>query len=146
MPNRLRNAQAINPNAVIATTNPLVNDAVPSGFSRTVSFNLPAVIPNPELSQAIITVAESPRAVRRTGTRFQSSGAVPLCSNASINVLLLQQVNDRSLVLATASVAHGTTTNIELNDSSFDFNEDADGDGRINVTELRDNTDPFLPD
>ena len=127
-------------------TNPLVNDAVPVGFTRTVAFTLPAIIPDPELTRAVITVAETPRAVVRVGTRFQSSGAVSLCSNASINVLLLQQIDGRTLVLASASVAHGTTANIELSDGNFNFNEDADGDGRINVTELRNNTDPFVAD
>lgn len=127
-------------------TNPLINDAIPANFVRGVSFDLPASIPNPELSQAIVTVAETPRAVRKTGNRFQSSGAVSQCSNAAINVLLLQQYNGSTLVVATATVSHGTNANIELSTNDFNFNEDADGDGRTNVTELQNGTDPFVQD
>ena len=127
-------------------TNPLVDDSFPTGFTRTVSFTLPEIIPDPQLTRAIVAIAGQTRAVTRIGNAFQSSGALQQCSNASITVFLRQDVNANQLTLATASVPHGTTSNIALTDADFDFNEDADGDGRINVTELRDGTNPFVQD
>lgn len=128
-------------------TNPLVNDAIVPNFVRSISFNIPASIsslPDQQLFRQIVAIAGSPRAISRTGNSVQSSGAVPQCANAEIQVLIRRTIDGKQLTVAKASIPHGTTTNNVLSEGDFDFNEDADGDGLTNLAEIANGTDPFV--
>lgn len=128
-------------------TNPLVNDTLPANFERSVSFNIPASInslPEQLLFRPIVTIGNIIRAATINQNNVQSTGRVPQCANAEIQVLLRITINGNSLVVAQASVPHGTSVNNVLSESDFNFNEDADGDGLTNLTEIQNGTDPFV--
>ncbi len=130
-------------------TDPLVFSNTATQRNIVVSFDLPADIPDPPVTQVIATFAGIPRAVRRTGNRFEVSGTVSTASEISIEVILLQQFNGQRVVLATARQSLGVGIDAEtipLSSGDFDFNEDTDGDGRNNADEIRAGTNPFIQD
>jgi len=126
-------------------TDPLVFDDNSPDNLRVVTFDLPDVIPNPQFTQVIATFAGIVRAYRRTGNTFEISGNVPRCSNVGIEVLLLQRFNGQRIVVATATRSIGSAENIQLNDADFNYDQDTDGDGLTNITELNNGTNPLVP-
>ncbi len=130
-------------------TDPLVSSNIPENRTLTVSFNLPALIPDPQTTQAIVTYGGVPKGVSRTDNRFQITGSAPTSADITIEIILLQRFNNQRIELATATEFVPAGVNAEdfqLVSSDFDFNKDRDGDGRTNVQELRLGTDPFVPD
>lgn len=130
-------------------TDPLVFSPIPANRTLNVTFDLPALIPDPQTTQAIVTYAGVPKAVSRTGNRFQISGSAPTSADITIEIILLQRFNNQSVVIATATefvTAGVDVLNILLASSDFDFDKDRDGDGRTNVQELRLGTNPFIAD
>lgn len=128
-------------------TNPLVNDAIPANFVRSISFNIPAGIsslPDQNLLEARVQIVGIGRAAIRIDNSIQSSGALTQCSNSEILVLLRYGLPNNILTIASAIVPHGTSANVVLSESDFDFNEDADGDGITNLTELQSGSNPFV--
>jgi len=131
-------------------TDPFVFDARPENRNFTISFTLPRIINDPQVTQVIATIAGTPRAVTRVGNDFEISGAATTRSTVAIEVILLQRLESGiSLVLAdaTQTVASGVqSVSIQLSDEDFNFDRDQDGDGRTNLQELQDGTDPFRQD
>ncbi|OED39075.1 hypothetical protein AB833_16150 [Chromatiales bacterium (ex Bugula neritina AB1)] len=130
-------------------TDPLTFSNTPTLRTLDVEFNLPSVIPDPLVTQVIATFSGVPRAVRRTGNRFEVAGSVATGSEVAIEVILLQQFNNQRVILAVANQTLDVGVNAEtlqLDDSNFDFDQDPDGDGRINIDELQAGTNPFVRD
>lgn len=131
-------------------TDPFTFDARPDNRNFTINFTLPGVIDDPQVTQVIATIAGTPRAVRREGNDFEITGLATTRSSVSVEVILLQRLESGiSLVLgdATRDVPSGIqAVFISLVDSDFNFNRDQDGDGRTNLQELQNGTDPFRQD
>ncbi len=134
-------------------TDPLVPSNIPSDRIIDVSFNLPGIILEPQITQAITSFSGGPRAVRRDGNFFQITGTAPTSSEVVIEVILrqLQQLegNNQTIVIANATrtVPLGIDDEIiQLTDSDFNFNIDSDGDGRNNLQELQQGTNPLVND
>ena len=131
-------------------TDPFVFDTRPDNRSITINFSLPRIINDPQITQVIATIAGTPRAVRRDGNDFEISGIATTRSAVSVEVILLQRLESGiSLVLAdaTRSIPTGVqAVAIELTDDDFNFDRDQDGDGRTNLEELQNGTDPFRQD
>lgn len=130
-------------------TDPFVFDTRPDNRNFTINFSLPGVINDPQVTQVITTIAGTPRAVRREGNDFEITGLATTRSSVAVEVILLQRLDSGiSLVLADATreVPSGVqAVFIALNDADFNFNRDQDGDGRTNLEELQNGTDPFRP-
>lgn len=134
-------------------TDPLTPSNLPLTRTIDVSFNLPGIILEPQITQAITTFSGAPRAVRRDGNFFQITGTASTGNNVIIKVILrqLQQFDgiNQTIVIADASrsVPIGIDNmDIQLEDSDFNFDIDSDGDGRNNLQELRQGTNPLISD
>lgn len=131
-------------------TDPFVFDTRPENRNISISFSLPRIIDDPQVTQVIATIAGTPRAVTRIGNNFQISGVATTRSAVTIEVILLQRLaSGISLVLAdaTQTVTSGVqAVAIDLTDDDFNFDRDQDGDGRTNLEELQNGTDPFRRD
>lgn len=134
-------------------TDPLVFSPIgPTTRTINVSFILPPVVPNPNVTQVIAIYAEAPKlAVRApSSNRFDISGTVPTSLDIPIEVNLIQDDdNGQRVLLARANsfvTAGSDNRNIQLGSNDFNFNQDPDGDGRFNVEEIRQGTNPFIAD
>ena len=127
-------------------TDPLTPTTVDRNRQLTVQFNLPANLPDPVVTQTIVTFDGRPIAVSRSGNSLTSTGTVTTVTDVEVEVLLLQRVNNRQVVLGTAAVTIASgldDLSRALFDSDFDFSRDDDGDGITNLIEVRNGTDPF---
>ncbi len=127
-------------------TDPLTPSQVRQNRQLNVEFTLPGTLPDPLVTQSIVTFAGVPRAVSRVGNNLTITGNITTLSEVDIEVVLLQRVNNRQVVLATATrtvPAGFDDLSQQLTDGEFDFSRDDDGDGQTNVEEVRNGTDPF---
>lgn len=112
----------------------------------TLTFDTPAAIPNPLVTQPRVLFAGIPRGITQSGLSYTSSGFVTTLTEVEIEVRMSQQINSGRVVLAesVSTIAAGfDDTTVDLNDNDFDFSRDDDGDGRTNIDEVRAGTDPF---
>ncbi|MEM7256064.1 MAG: thrombospondin type 3 repeat-containing protein [Pseudomonadota bacterium] len=112
----------------------------------TLTFNTPAAIPNPLVTQPRVLFDGIPRGISQSGLTYTSSGVVTTLQEVEVEVRMSQQISSGRVVLAESisTVAAGfDDSNINLNDNDFDFSRDDDGDGITNLIEVRDGTDPF---
>lgn len=125
-------------------------DPGPENRDFTIRFALPTIINEPQITQVIATIAGTPRAVRRDGNDFEITGTATTRQSVRVEVILLQRLdNGVSLILANAvrTVPVGVQdVLLELTDNEFDFSRDEDGDGRTNLDEVQNGTDPTRPD
>ena len=115
----------------------------------TLNFTVPSIVPDPDVTQPIVTFSNTPRVPRTqpTGNAFTVTGSVG-SGVIPVEVRLTQQVvfgNGRVVMaIANTTVASGfDDVTLELFDNDFDFSRDDDGDGITNVEEVRNGTDPF---
>jgi hypothetical protein len=125
-------------------------DPGPETRNFTIRFALPTIINDPQITQVIATIAGTPRAVRRDGNDFEITGVATTRQSVRVEVILLQRLDSGvSLILANAvrTIPVGVqAVSIELTDNEFDFSRDQDGDGRTNLEEVQNGTDPTRPD
>lgn len=127
-------------------TDPTVFSPVDDDRELTLTFSLPPNMPNPAVTQSIVTFGGVPRARTRNGDDFTVTGDIGTTTNVAIEVRLTQLVSTGRAVLAiaTTSVAAGVDDlTLALTDSDFDFSRDDDGDGETNIEEVSNGTDPF---
>lgn len=127
-------------------TDPLTPSQVRQNRQLSVEFTLPANLPDPLVTQSIVTFDGVPRAVSRVGNNLTITGSITTLNDVDIEVVLLQRVNNRQVVLATATrtiPAGFDDLSQPLTDGDFDFSRDDDGDGQTNLEEVRNGTDPF---
>ena len=127
-------------------TDPTVFSPLNQTRDLTLRFTLPDNIPNPIVTQSIVTFEGIPRAQTRTGNDFAATGSVATLADVAVEVLLTQQVSTGRVVLATSTstvTAGFDDFTLELASADFDYSRDDDGDGRTNIEEVRSNTDPF---
>lgn len=127
-------------------TDPLSPTSVQQTRQLTVQFTLPAQLPDPLVTQSIVTFGGIPRAVSRIGNELTITGVITTLEDVDVEIFLLQNVSNRQVVLATSiiTIAAGfDDLSQSLSDSNFDFSRDDDGDGQTNLVEVRNGTDPF---
>ena len=127
-------------------TDPLVPSNVQQNRQLSIQFTLPANLPDPVVTQTIVTYDGRPIPVTRSGNDLSTIGTVATVSDVAVEVLLLQRINNQPVVLGTATVTIAAGFNNvtrSLSDSDFDFSRDDDGDGQTNLVEVRNGTDPF---
>jgi hypothetical protein len=130
-------------------TDPTTPTSFRQSRELTLIFTTPDEIPNPQVTQPRVQFGGIPRGVSQSGLTYTSTGFIATLQEVEVEVLLSQQIPQGRVFLArsTQDVAEGfDDLSITLTDSDWDFSRDDDGDGRTNLVEVREGTDPFTPD
>jgi len=129
-------------------TDPITADQFSENRNLTLTFSIPGAIPFPAVTQPRVQVANIPRGVEIDGLTYTSRSSVTTLSPVTVEVILQQRI-PQTVFLArsiTEVPAGFDNVSVQLNDNDFDFSLDNDGDGRTNIEEVRNGTNPFVPD
>lgn len=124
----------------------------PLSFTQTfsnmnVSFTIPAFIADPAITQVIATFDGMVRQAQRRGSSntFDVSGNPQSGNETSIEIILLQRIDNQSVLIASAEIQScRDVASLQLADSEFDSDFDDDGDGVSNLQELQSGRNPFV--
>lgn len=132
-------------------TNPIIADVYQESRNVTLTFSIPNEIPFPAVTQPRVLMDLRPRGVELLDEfTYTSRGTVNTPNPVLVEVDLLQRLTPPQTVLLarfSEEVPVGfNDVSIQPSHSEFDYSFDNDGDGRSNIEEIRNGTNPVLQD